>query len=160
MAIYTWVGIVMSGVRGLNACFHCGCTLKGDRYSVLIIIYPSYLPPFKVNNSAIIKKKRTRHAFHPILLNTNKIMIWCRWFQSWLLDLPHVHKQLIYQFTNDIYNSETTSVTSGTGTASPSGAPEFTPGFWRGSCSSNFSLNFCVMFCRSLFLLFLWTIVL
>ena len=45
----------------------------------------------------------------------------------------------------------TTSVTSGTGTAYTSEAPEFTPGFWWGSCYSIFS--FICMFCRSLFVL-------
>ena len=51
----------------------------------------------------------------------------------------------------------TTSVTSGTGTAYTSEAPEFTPGFWWGSCYSIFS--FICMFCRSLFVLlyyFFW----
>ena len=51
----------------------------------------------------------------------------------------------------------TTSVTSGAGTAYPSGAPAFTPGLQRGSYFSIFS--FICMFCRSLFVLlyfFFW----
>ena len=50
-----------------------------------------------------------------------------------------------------------TAVTSGVGTAYPSVAHEFTC-FWWSSCYSIFS--FCVLFCRSLFILFLLTIVL
>jgi hypothetical protein len=48
--------------------------------------------------------------------------------------------------------------TSGAGTAYPSGAHEFTPGVQWGSCYLIFS--FMCMFCRSLFVLFLSTIVL
>jgi hypothetical protein len=47
------------------------------------------------------------------------------------------------------YNSKTTSVTCGAGTAIPSGAHEFTPGFSEVRVARSFV--FCVMFCRSLF---------
>ena len=46
------------------------------------------------------------------------------------------------------FNSNTTGVTSGTGTDNPSGAPELTPGFSGVRIAR--SLGFCVVFCRSL----------
>ena len=45
------------------------------------------------------------------------------------------------------FNSNTTGVTTGAGTAIPSRAPEFTPGFQWGSCCS---IVFCVVFYRLL----------
>jgi len=49
------------------------------------------------------------------------------------------------------FNSNTTDVTCGTGTANPSGADEFTRGF-NGVRFDQYVL-FCVMFCQSLFVI-------
>ena len=46
--------------------------------------------------------------------------------------------RFIYQMLFVSFNSNTTVVTRGAGTADPSGAPEFTPSFWWGSCCSIF----------------------
>jgi hypothetical protein len=63
-----------------------------------------------------------------------------------------------YQIMFVSFNSNTTGVTSGAGTANPSGAPEFISGF-RGVHVAR-SLVFYVMFCRSVLVLFLLAIVL
>ena len=58
-----------------------------------------------------------------------------------------------------VYNKiNTTGATSGAGTAYPSGASEFNPGSYYDS--SYWIISFMCMFCRSLFVLFLLTIVL
>ena len=51
------------------------------------------------------------------------------------------------------FNSYTTGVTCGEGTANPFGAPAFIPVLSRVRVAR--SLVFCVVFCRSLFVLFL-----
>ena len=79
------------------------------------------------------------------------------------LRLPDVLTILFYPHSWLIYNrvfnkSNTTGVTCGWGSPYPSGAPEFTPAF--SGVRVTRSLVFCVVFCRSLFVLFLLTIVL
>jgi hypothetical protein len=57
----------------------------------------------------------------------------------------------LYFFKWRTFNSNTTGVISGVGTANPSGAQEFTSGFhWGSRCLIFF---FVVVFCRLLFLL-------
>ena len=63
-----------------------------------------------------------------------------------------------YQIMFVSFNSNTTGVTSGAGTANPSGAPEFISGFREVHVAR--SLVFYVMFCRSVLVLFLLAIVL
>ena len=60
--------------------------------------------------------------------------------------------QFPYQMMFVSFNSTTTGVTCGAGTANPSGAHECTAGFLRGSCSSIFSF----LRCGSLFVLLLF----
>ena len=57
--------------------------------------------------------------------------------------------RLPYQIMFMSHNSNTTSATSGAGTANPSGAPVFTPGFYEVRVAQ--SLVFCVTFCRAFF---------
>jgi len=56
------------------------------------------------------------------------------------------------------FSINTTGVICGAGSVHPSGTHEFIPGFSR-VCVAR-ALVFCVMFCRTLFVLFLLTMVL
>ena len=55
--------------------------------------------------------------------------------------------RFLYQMMFVTFNSNTTGVTCGAGTAYPSGTPEFTPDF-SGICAAQ-HLVFCVVFCRT-----------
>lgn len=74
-----------------------------------------------------------------------------KWNSTWRFYFPY-NKMLA------LFNSNTTSVTCGTGVTPPFGAKKYSPVICWVRVSQSFV--FYVMLCRSLFVLFLWTVVL